>query len=97
MGKMGKMMFRLACKRDLEGIVAKRSSPHTCRQREAVQDQESQLLAVGGARGIIRAPAVLHDLGLTIRYSAQVRFEVDRANATRSFLKERGIPAHQSQ
>ncbi len=49
---------------------------------------EPQLLAVS---------AILHDLGLTDRYSAQERFEVDGANAARSFLKERGIPAHQMQ
>ena len=49
---------------------------------------DPELLAVSG---------VLHDLGLTDRYSAQERFEVDGANAARSFLKERGIPPHQIQ
>lgn len=49
---------------------------------------DPELLAVSG---------ILHDLGLTDRYSAQERFEVDGANAARSFLKERGIPAHQIQ
>lgn len=49
---------------------------------------DPELLAVSG---------ILHDLGLTDRYSAQDRFEVDGANAARSFLKERGIPAHQIQ
>jgi hypothetical protein len=37
------------------------------------------------------------NLGLTARYSAQERFEVDGANAACAFLKERGIPAHHIQ
>ena len=49
---------------------------------------DPELLAVSG---------ILHDLGLTDRYSAQKRFEVDGANAARAFLKERGIPAHHIQ
>ncbi len=49
---------------------------------------DPELLAVSG---------ILHDLGLTDRYAAQERFEVDGANAARSFLKERGIPPHQIQ
>ena len=49
---------------------------------------DPELLAVSG---------ILHDLGLTDRYWAQERFEVDGANAARSFLKERGIPAPQIQ
>ena len=49
---------------------------------------DPELLAVSG---------ILHDLGLTDRYSAQERFEVDGANAARAFLKERGIPAHHIQ
>jgi len=46
---------------------------------------------------LLAVSAVLHDLGITDHYSAQERFEVDGANAARSFLKERGIPAHQIQ
>ena len=46
---------------------------------------------------LLAVSAILHDLGLTERYSAQERFEVDGANAARSFLKERGIPAQQIQ
>ncbi len=46
---------------------------------------------------LLAVSAILHDLGLTDRYSAQERFEVDGANAARSFLNERGIPAHQIQ
>jgi hypothetical protein len=47
--------------------------------------------------GLLAVSAILHDLGLTDRYSALERFEVDGANAAGSFLKERGIPAHQIQ
>lgn len=46
---------------------------------------------------LLAVSAVLHDLGMTDHYSAQERFEVDGANAARSFLKERGIPARQIQ
>jgi hypothetical protein len=46
---------------------------------------------------LLAVSAILHDLGLTDRYSALERFEVDGANAAGSFLKERGIPAHQTQ
>ena len=46
---------------------------------------------------LLAVSAILHDLGLTDRYSAQERFEVDGANAARSFLKERGSPSHQIQ
>ena len=46
---------------------------------------------------LLAISATLHDLGLTDRYAAQERFEVDSANAARSFLKERGIPGHQIQ
>ena len=46
---------------------------------------------------LLAAACILHDLGLTDRYFAEERFEVDGANAARSFLKERGISAHQIQ
>src|SRR5215813_12506359 len=46
---------------------------------------------------ILALSTILHDLGLTDRYWAQERFEVDGANAARAFLKERGIPANQIQ
>ena len=46
---------------------------------------------------LLAVSAVLHDLGLTDRYAAEERFEVDGANAARTFLKERGIPAQQAQ
>jgi hypothetical protein len=46
---------------------------------------------------LLAVSAILHDLGLTGRYGAEQRFEVDGANAARAFLKERGIPAEQTQ
>jgi hypothetical protein len=46
---------------------------------------------------LVALSTVLHDLGLTSDYSGQERFEVDGANAARSFLKERGVPASQIQ
>lgn len=48
-------------------------------------------------RELLAVSAILHDLGLTDRYAAQERFEVDGANAARSFLRERNIPAQQIQ
>ena len=46
---------------------------------------------------LLAVAAILHDLGLTERYTAENRFEVDGANAAREFLKDRGIPAQQTQ
>ena len=46
---------------------------------------------------LLAVAAVLHDLGLTDRYSAEDRFEVDGANAARAFLKDRGISTQQTQ
>ena len=46
---------------------------------------------------LLAVSTVLHDLGLTDRFSAEERFEVDGANAARAFLKERGIPTQQTQ
>jgi hypothetical protein len=46
---------------------------------------------------LLGVSVVLHDLGLTDRYSAQQRFEIDGANAARAFLKGRGISAQQIQ
>src|SRR5271154_1670592 len=55
---------------------------------DAERPADPELLAVA---------AVLHDLGLTDSYAAVDRFEVDGANAARSFLKARGISTHQTQ
>jgi hypothetical protein len=55
---------------------------------EAERAPDPELLAVA---------TILHDLGLTQRYAADSRFEVDGANAARSFLKGRGISTQQIQ
>ncbi|HEY4381419.1 MAG TPA: HD domain-containing protein [Acidobacteriaceae bacterium] len=46
---------------------------------------------------LLAVAAVLHDLGLTDRYTAENRFEVDGANAAREFLKDRSISPQQTQ
>jgi HD superfamily phosphohydrolase YqeK len=46
---------------------------------------------------LLAVAAVLHDLGLTDRYTAENRFEVDGANAARAFLKEHGFSTQQIQ
>jgi len=46
---------------------------------------------------LLAVSAVLHDLGLTDRYAAADRFEVDGANAAREFLKDRGVSTQQMQ
>src|SRR6202051_5232705 len=46
---------------------------------------------------LLAVPTILHDLGLTDRYTAENRFEVDGANAARLFLKGRGISTQQMQ
>jgi hypothetical protein len=46
---------------------------------------------------LLAVAAILHDLGLTERYTAENRFEVDGANAAREFMKNHGISAQQTQ
>jgi hypothetical protein len=46
---------------------------------------------------LLAVSAVLHDLGLTDRYTAENRFQVDGANAARAFMKDRGISTQQTQ
>ena len=46
---------------------------------------------------LLAVAAILHDLGLTERYTAENRFEVDGANAAREFMEVRGISAQQRQ
>jgi len=41
---------------------------------------------------LLAVATLLHDLGLTERFGADARFEVDGANAAKSFLQERGVP-----
>ncbi|WP_437335401.1 HD domain-containing protein [Sorangium sp. So ce394] len=43
-------------------------------------------------RELLYLSVVLHDLGLTERFAGPERFEVDGANAARTFLAERGLP-----
>jgi len=58
------------------------------------------LLSEGAERApdpeLLAVSAVLHDLGLTDRYTAENRFEVDGANAAREFLKDRAISTQQT-
>jgi len=44
---------------------------------------------------LLAVATLLHDLGLTERFGADARFEVDGANAAKSFLQERGVPKEQ--
>jgi hypothetical protein len=44
---------------------------------------------------LLAVATLLHDLGLTERFGADARFEVDGANAAKSFLQERGVPEEQ--
>jgi hypothetical protein len=46
---------------------------------------------------LVATAALLHDLGLTEKYAAEARFEVDGANAARSFLQARSVAPHQIQ
>jgi hypothetical protein len=59
------------------------------------------LLSGGAERApdpeLLAVATILHDLGLTQRYAADSRFEVDGADAARSFLKGRGISTQQIQ
>jgi hypothetical protein len=51
-------------------------------------DYDHEVVAVG---------AVLHDIGLTAGVGGDNRFEVNGANAARSFIKERGLSDHRAQ
>src|SRR5882724_10045913 len=46
---------------------------------------------------LLAVATILHDLGLTDRYTTENRFEVDGANAARAFLSDRGISTRQIQ
>src|SRR5271163_1551025 len=46
---------------------------------------------------LLAVAAILHDLGLTERYTAENRFEVDGAYAAREFMRIRGLSAEQAQ
>jgi hypothetical protein len=59
------------------------------------------LLSEGAERApdpeLLAVSAVLHDLGLTDRYTAENRFEVDGANAAGVFLRDRSITTQRTQ
>jgi hypothetical protein len=57
----------------------------------------SETVEVAPDAELLAVAAILHDLGLTERYTAENRFEVDGANAAREFLKVHGISAQQTQ
>jgi hypothetical protein len=57
----------------------------------------SETVEVAPDAELLAVAAILHDLGLTERYTAENRFEVDGANAAREFMKVRGISAQQTQ
>ena len=46
---------------------------------------------------LLAVSVILHDLGLTDRYTGENRFEVDGANAARAFLKSRSISTQKMQ
>jgi hypothetical protein len=46
---------------------------------------------------LLAVSTVLHDLGLTDRFAAEERFEVDGANAALAFMKQRGISMQHTQ
>lgn len=46
---------------------------------------------------LVAFAALLHDLGLTEKYAGEARFEVDGANAAKSFLSARGLAPPQVQ
>src|SRR5277367_6943861 len=46
---------------------------------------------------LLAVSVILHDLGLTERYTGENRFEVDGANAARAFLKSRSISTQKMQ
>jgi hypothetical protein len=46
---------------------------------------------------LLAVAVILHDLGLTDRYTGENRFEVDGANAARAFLKSRSISTQKMQ
>lgn len=46
---------------------------------------------------LVALSAILHDLGLTPRYAGTQRFEVDSANAARTFLQSKGMQPAQLQ
>jgi hypothetical protein len=57
----------------------------------------SEGLEVAPDAELLAVAVILHDLGLTDRYTGENRFEVDGANAARAFLKSRSISTQKMQ
>ena len=71
-------------------VIRARSGPRFC-------SRQIPLTNVTIKPALLAVATIRHDLGLTDRYTAENRFEVDGANAARSFLKGRGISTQQMQ
>ena len=56
-----------------------------------------QLKAIDCDQEVVAVGTILHDVGLTASVSGPNRFEVNGADAARSFIKERGFSDHRSQ
>ena len=56
-----------------------------------------QLKGIDCDREVVAVGTILHDLGLTAGVSGPARFEVNGADAARSFIKERGFSDQRSQ
>ena len=56
-----------------------------------------QLKGIDCDQEVVAVGTILHDIGLTAGVSGPNRFEVNGADAARSFIKERGFSDHRSQ
>lgn len=56
-----------------------------------------QLKSIHCDQEVVAVGTILHDVGLTAGVAGPNRFEVNGANAARSFIKERGLSDHRSQ
>ena len=56
-----------------------------------------QLKNIDCDQEVVAVGTILHDIGLTAGVSGPNRFEVDGADAVRSFIKERGFSDHRAQ
>ena len=56
-----------------------------------------QLKAIDCDQEVVAVGTILHDIGLTAGVSGPNRFEVNGADAARSFIKERGFSDHRAQ
>ena len=56
-----------------------------------------QLKGINCDQEVVAVGTILHDVGLTAGVSGPNRFEINGANAARSFIKEQGFSDHRSQ